>query len=75
MPLVQFAPFSSLVHPAFWHKLTDLKVDVLRLSDEPVAVAGAYAAGRYITDRETGQDIALACSLSVAEDCFDSAYT
>ncbi|KAF8693836.1 hypothetical protein AX14_002252 [Amanita brunnescens Koide BX004] len=62
MPLVQFAPFSSLVHPAFWHKLADLKVDVLRLSDEPVSVAGSYTAGRYITDRET-------------EDSFDSAYT
>lgn len=75
MPLVQFSPFSSLVHPAFWHKLTDLKVDVLRLSDDPVPVTGAYRTGRSITDRETGQDIALACSLSVSEESFDSAYS
>ncbi|KAF8621303.1 hypothetical protein AX15_007901 [Amanita polypyramis BW_CC] len=74
MPLVQFAPFASLVHPAFWHKLADLKVDVLRLSDDALPITAAYSPGRSITDRETGQEIALPCSLSVGDDSFNSQY-
>ncbi|KAI0758485.1 hypothetical protein BD413DRAFT_607654 [Trametes elegans] len=28
MPIFQFAPFQSLVQPAFWHALTELKIDM-----------------------------------------------
>ncbi|KAF8882014.1 hypothetical protein BD779DRAFT_1544428 [Infundibulicybe gibba] len=70
MPIVQFAPFSSLVHPSFWHKLTELKIDVHRLSDEALPIRGAFSAGRSITDRETGNEIALDCHLSVASEGF-----
>jgi ubiquitin-like modifier-activating enzyme ATG7 len=74
MPIVQFAPFSSLIHPAFWHELTNLKIDVLRLSDEAIPVSGIYSAGRSITDRETGREIALACNLSVDSESFSKDY-
>ena len=74
MPIVQFAPFSSLIQPSFWHKFTELKIDVLRLSDEVVSISGSYTAGRSVTDRETGNEIALACNLSVGSESFDEDF-
>ncbi|KAI0721475.1 E1-like protein-activating [Fomitopsis betulina] len=70
MPIVQFTPFSSLVQPAFWHALTDLKIDVLRLSDEAIPVHASYSAGRSVKDRESGADIALGCNLTVGSKAF-----
>ena len=70
MPIVQFAPFQSLVQPAFWHALTDLKIDVLRLADDALPVAASYAPGRAIKDRETGQEIALGCNISLGGEAF-----
>ena len=74
MPIVQFAPFSSLIQPSLWHKLTDLKIDVLQLSDAAVPVSGSYAIGRTVKDRETGQEIALGCNLTVGAESFDESY-
>lgn len=71
MPVVQFAPFSSLVQPAFWHELTNLKIDVLRLSQDEIPVSASYAVGRSVTDRETGQEVALGCNMSVGAEAFD----
>lgn len=65
MPIVQFAPFSSIVQPSFWHELTSLKIDVLRLSDDQVAASATYTVGRSIKDRETGADVPLGCHLSI----------
>lgn len=70
MPIVQFTPLSSLVQPAFWHALTDLKIDVLRLSDDAVPVFGSYSIGRSVKDRETGVEIALGCNLVVGGESF-----
>ncbi|EPT02229.1 hypothetical protein FOMPIDRAFT_1022889 [Fomitopsis schrenkii] len=70
MPIVQFTPFSSLVQPAFWHALTDLKIDVLRLSDDAVPVHASYSAGRSVKDRESGAEIALGCNLTVGGESF-----
>ncbi len=70
MPLVQFSPLPSLAHPAFWHKLTELKLDVLKLSDASVPVAASYGVGRLIKDREAGASIAVNASLTVEEDSF-----
>ena len=72
MPIVQFAPFSSTVSPSFWHALTDLKIDVLRLADDALPVNATYSIGRSIKDRETGQEIALGCNLSVGDGAFDT---
>lgn len=71
MPVAQFAPFASLVQPGFWHELTRMKIDVLRLSEESLTVTGSYSTGRSIRDRETGQDVALGCNLSVGTDAFE----
>lgn len=70
MPIVQFAPFSSLVQPSFWHELTSIKIDVLRLSDEQLPVTATYTAGRSIKDRETGADVALGCHLTIGGEGF-----
>ncbi|KJA17472.1 hypothetical protein HYPSUDRAFT_46420 [Hypholoma sublateritium FD-334 SS-4] len=75
MPIVQFAPLSSLVQPALWHKLTDLKIDVLKLSDASVPISGSYAAGRSVKDRESGQEISLPCNITVGSESFDSDYS
>ncbi|KIM80534.1 hypothetical protein PILCRDRAFT_789269 [Piloderma croceum F 1598] len=71
MPIVQFAPFSSLVQPAFWHELTNLKIDVLRLSDEILPITGSYSVGRSVKDRETGQEIALGCNLTIGSESLE----
>ncbi|XP_068224634.1 ubiquitin-like modifier-activating enzyme ATG7 isoform X2 [Palaemon carinicauda] len=42
-PILQFAPFSSAVDAGFWHRFTQLKLDVLHLSEEPVDLVGSYA--------------------------------
>ncbi|KAF8548892.1 E1-like protein-activating [Imleria badia] len=75
MPVVQFTPLASLVQPAFWHELTRIKIDVLRLSDTSLPLAASYSVGRAIRDRETGTDVALPCSLSLGADAFDDAQT
>ena len=39
---LQFLPFSSAVETGFWHKLSQLKLDVLHLNEEPVEITGSY---------------------------------
>ncbi|KAJ3480138.1 hypothetical protein NLI96_g8565 [Meripilus lineatus] len=68
MTIIQFTPFSSLVEPNFWHALTNLKIDVLRLSDESVPITGYYSPGRSIVDRETGNEIPLGCNINIPGD-------
>lgn len=70
--LLQFTPFSSLTHPSFWHKLTQLKLDVLKLSDDEVTVSATYSVGRQIKDREKGGSVGVDGSLSVEESSFES---
>ncbi|KXN84928.1 Ubiquitin-like modifier-activating enzyme ATG7 [Leucoagaricus sp. SymC.cos] len=71
MVLVQFVPFGSVVQPGFWHALSDLKIDALKLSDDAVDVAASYTVGRSITDRETGRLIDLGCTISLGPDALD----
>jgi len=63
MPLIQFTPFSSVVSPAFWHSLTDLKIDVLRLSNEAVPITATYNIGRSTVDRESGREVVFPAGL------------
>ncbi|VDC02149.1 unnamed protein product [Peniophora sp. CBMAI 1063] len=74
MPVVQFAPFSSIVQPAFWHELTRLKLDVLRLSDARVSLHGSYSVGRTVRDRNTGADVELGCNFALGGDAFDEQH-
>ena len=69
--IVQFAQFASLVQPSFWHELTNLKIDVLRLSDEIVPISASYSGGRSVKDRETGQEIALGTNLTIGSESFE----
>ncbi|KAF5389397.1 hypothetical protein D9757_004401 [Collybiopsis confluens] len=74
--VVQFAPLPSLAHPSFWHRLTQLKLDVLKLSDAHVDINATYRVGRLIHDRESGPGafIGVGGSLAVEEDSFDQAH-
>jgi ubiquitin-like modifier-activating enzyme ATG7 len=74
MPVVQFAQFSSLVQPTFWHELSRLKLEVLRLSDESVPVTATYSAGRTVKDRNTGHQVALGCNIAVSGDGLSETY-
>ncbi|XP_046456837.1 ubiquitin-like modifier-activating enzyme ATG7 [Daphnia pulex] len=40
--ILQFLPFSSVISSSFWHKLTQMKIDVYALNDEPVEITGYY---------------------------------
>lgn len=75
MPVVQFAPFASVVQPAFWHELTRVKIDVLRLSEDSRSLSASYSVGRSIRDRETGQDVPLGCNISLGADAFTDTPT
>ncbi|KAG8990072.1 Autophagy protein 7 [Tulasnella sp. JGI-2019a] len=68
--VMQFTPFSSIVQPAFWHELTKLKIDVLKLSQDSLPIYGSYSIGRAVTDRETGLEVALGCNLILGGDAF-----
>ncbi|ESK86882.1 hypothetical protein Moror_3433 [Moniliophthora roreri MCA 2997] len=57
-PIVQFTPLPSQTHPSFWHKLTSLKLDVLKLSDAEVDITANYGVGRLFKDKNAkeGED-------------------
>lgn len=74
MPIVKFQPFSSLVSPTLWHELTRVKLDVLHLSDASVPLTGSYTTGKTIRDRNTGQDVALGCNLSIGGEGFEGEF-
>ncbi|KAF8999186.1 E1-like protein-activating [Cyathus striatus] len=74
MPTVEFAPFTSQVDPTFWHALTDLKIDVLKLSDESLPVYASYSAGKVIKDRETGGEVELPGRIVLAKDGFSDDF-
>ncbi|THV04544.1 E1-like protein-activating [Dendrothele bispora CBS 962.96] len=74
--IVQFAPLPSQTHPSFWHKLTELKLDVLKLSDAEVDIIGSYGVGKLIKDREGGPGayVGVTGSLSVEEQSFGQGH-
>lgn len=40
--LIQYVPFSSFVHPSFWHTLTKLKLDVDQLNLSSRQIFGKF---------------------------------
>lgn len=49
---VQFAPYSSAVDAAFWHRLTQNKVEIYQLDDKPQPLQGYYVNSEYGSIRE-----------------------
>lgn len=41
--LLQYKLFSSFVHPSFWHKLAELKIEVDRLNENRKSISGFYS--------------------------------
>lgn len=40
--IIQYVPFTSFVHPSFWHALTDMKLDVDRLNETTKQIFGRF---------------------------------
>lgn len=55
--MAQFSPFSTSIAPNFWHSLTKIKLQILKLSDESIPIHGSFTKGRTTVDRQTGQKI------------------
>ncbi|KAL0567985.1 Autophagy protein 7 [Marasmius crinis-equi] len=74
--IVQFSPLPSLISPSFWHQLTELKLDVLKLSDAEVEITGTYGVGRLFKDRESTTEkwVGVGGSLTVDELSFASGH-
>ena len=70
---LQFAPFATSISPDFWHALTNLKLQVLKLSDEPVPITATYTRGRTVKDRKTGEDVGLGCGIELDGSAFEGA--
>lgn len=45
---LMFQPFSSKLSPGFWHQLTNVKLNKLKLNIGPVDIHGTYACSKYI---------------------------
>ncbi|KAI9172945.1 Autophagy protein 7 [Blastocladiella emersonii ATCC 22665] len=58
---MQYLPFTSAVEPSFWHALAKHKLEVLRLSDAPIAVAGSFVPGRLVKTAEDAYSSLPAC--------------
>ncbi|XP_076469182.1 ubiquitin-like modifier-activating enzyme ATG7 [Babylonia areolata] len=43
--VLQYVPFSSMIEPGFWHKLSENKLNVYGLDEEPKPVKGFYSNG------------------------------
>ncbi|KWU45836.1 E1-like protein-activating [Rhodotorula sp. JG-1b] len=70
---LQFLPLQTSISPSFWHRLTDLKLHHLQLSDAPVPIVGNYGRGKQITDRVTGQAVGISAGLELDSASFDDA--
>ena len=69
--IAQFEPFASSLETAFWQRLIQLKIDVLKLDDKAVPIHGSYARGKSFKDRETDQWIRLGSLLQFDANAYD----
>lgn len=67
---LQFTPLPTLVSPNFWHTLTNLKLDKLRLNEDAVPIEARYTLGRVVQDRRTGGQVHLGGGLKLDETSF-----
>lgn len=69
--VAQFEPFTTSLETAFWQRLIELKIDVLKLDDKTIPIHGHYGRGKSIKDRETGQIISLGCVMNLDNEAYD----
>ncbi|XP_066283874.1 ubiquitin-like modifier-activating enzyme ATG7 [Branchiostoma lanceolatum] len=62
---LQFAPFGSALDAGFWHKLTQNKLEVYKLDDQPRPIHGFYY---------NGDAPGLPCRMSLEFNAFDESY-
>jgi len=74
MTILQFAPWASQVEPAFWHALSQLKIDVLKLSSDSVPLSAFYSSSKSFFDRNTRSEIALASPLTLPGDACNVSF-
>ncbi|BGP53258.1 hypothetical protein JCM8202_002583 [Rhodotorula sphaerocarpa] len=70
---LQFLPLQTSISPSFWHRLTDLKLHHLQLSDAPIPISGCYARGKQVLDRVTGQSVRISAGFELDAASFDEA--
>lgn len=66
--LLQFSPLPTQITPNFWHALTTLKLDTLRLSDDAVPITARYGIARRVPDRSRGGEVAVPGALALDEE-------
>lgn len=64
---LQFTPLPTVISPNFWHAVTTLKLDHLRLKDDVVPLTARYGLGRTVKDRKTGGAVAIGGGLVLDE--------
>ena len=45
---LQFAPFASVIDGGFWHKFSQLKLEVFHLDDSSKNIYGTYSNGKIL---------------------------
>ena len=70
--VAQFEPFATSLETAFWQKLIELKIDVLKLDDKALPIRGHYGRGKSIKDRETGRTISLGCVMNLDGEAYEA---
>jgi ubiquitin-like modifier-activating enzyme ATG7 len=74
--ILSFQPLSSHISPTFWHALTKLKIDVLKLSSDNVPIQGNFDWGKWVWDKNAdagkGKEVGLGggCALEIDQDAF-----
>lgn len=47
MTKLTFQPYSSILNPGFWQKFTTIKLDKLKLNEDPHILHGTYSCSKF----------------------------
>lgn len=70
--ILQFTPLPTQISADFWHTLSTLKLDRLRLDEAPLPLKASYGIARRVKDRSTGEEVAVQGSLVLDEASLDA---
>lgn len=73
---LQFTPFASSVDASFWHQLSALKLDTLKLDDRVLSINGTYAPGKVTrndasSSKHSGTPVPLSARLWLSAKSLD----